>query len=365
MSHTGRAPGGFPGDTLNHPYMASVGLQSPIMHQRNFLHMTSPPMASPQFIPPGLLLSAQFSPEMLQLSASRQMHGPGNRMGRLIDTNVIPAPQVHRQMDHSSMNQMGTVQQQMMMNPGMVNNSGMRNNAGMGNEFMDNQAARMGGAMMNQSAAINHQALLSEEQMLQNKLAAIYANNNNQFDSRPMSGPQSDNEMPARDNSPGLHEHFQQNQKVEIPPGQNPRRMPPPSLLKRDDSLKMEKVFSATSPGAESVKKKVDGNASNLSAMSLSLGDMNYEGNLSSVFDNSLRISGVSVKSAKEPTGVTRKSKQERTSNASDNCDMSVATLGISEHGNMSYATFGDPKLQESEGNMSFSRVFEDPDKLP
>jgi hypothetical protein len=46
--------------------------------------------------------------------------------------------------------------------------------------------------------------------------------------------------------------------RVEITPGNNPRRMPPPSLLKRDDSLKMDKIFEPTSPGGGEIKKNME-----------------------------------------------------------------------------------------------------------
>jgi hypothetical protein len=34
--------------------------------------------------------------------------------------------------------------------------------------------------------------------------------------------------------------------------------MPPPSLLKRDDSLKMDKIFEPTSPGGGEIKKNME-----------------------------------------------------------------------------------------------------------
>ena len=110
-------------------------------------------------------------------------------------------------------------------------------------------------------------------------------------------------------------------------------------------------------------KKKYDGGGSaadHMSAMSLSIGDMNEEGNLSSVFDTSLRISHPSDK---ETPSLKKKVKDKSSSNwEGERFDMSVATIGgasrFSEAGNMSYATFSE------DGQMSFSKVFEDPDKL-
>ena len=186
---------------------------------------------------------------------------------------------------------------------------------------------------------------------------------------------------------------------MEIPPGNNPRRMPPPSLLKRDDSLKMDKIFEPTSPGGGETKKKyADGgnnSSAHLSAMSLSMGDLNDDGNLSQVFDSSLKISGNSKNSSvglKTKSGAAGSSLSpvprgsakampnwgagegksgDRSTNSTNpwdaaNFDMSVATIGASEIaasdvGNMSYATLNMP---DHEGHMSFtSHVFEEAEK--
>lgn len=189
--------------------------------------------------------------------------------------------------------------------------------------------------------------------------------------------------------------------RVEIPPGNNPRRMPPPSLLKRDDSLKMDKIFEPNSPGEGDTKKKygdTHGSSAHLSAMSLSMGDLNDDGNLSQVFDSSLKISGgnsqksngssIKIKVGGAPTtsnNSTAKLQQNFKASSTGlwgesktgdptvnnhswenaNFDMSVATLGASEIaasevGNLSYATFNMP---DHDGQMSFSRVFEEAEK--
>lgn len=237
--------------------------------------------------------------------------------------------------------------------------------------------------------------------MLQNKLAAIYATDT--FDPRPISDTahslssaiSSGVQVPAR--TMGSMENAPQ--RVEIPPGNNPRRMPPPSLLKRDDSLKMEKVFESTSPAGTGPKKKYDsgnGSSAHLSAMSLSVGDLNDEGNLSQVFGSSVRISGGVGVNSKEPIHSNssilnhhnQRNKDKHSSSlimktnkalaawdaskATDkgslqswtNFDMSAATMGTSDANNMSFGTLGGPDMPEHEGNMSFSRVFEEADKL-
>lgn len=241
--------------------------------------------------------------------------------------------------------------------------------------------------------------------MLQNKLAAIYATDT--FDPTPIAdaapslaskstGASGGGRTTGSDENPS--------QRVEIPAGNNPRRMPPPSLLKRDDSLRMEKIFEPDTPAGAGPKKKYEGgngSSAHLSAMSLSMGDLNDEGNLSQVFNSSLRISGGVGVNSKEPihgssnmtfNSLTPRTKEKHqsslimkqsklplsnwdvsksTDKSSNNLswepgqfDMSVATMGASETNNMSFATFGGNDISLPDGNISFSRVFEDPDKF-
>eukprot|EP00339_Tiarina_fusa_P005057 CAMPEP_0117015240 /NCGR_PEP_ID=MMETSP0472-20121206/12212_1 /TAXON_ID=693140 ORGANISM="Tiarina fusus, Strain LIS" /NCGR_SAMPLE_ID=MMETSP0472 /ASSEMBLY_ACC=CAM_ASM_000603 /LENGTH=488 /DNA_ID=CAMNT_0004718995 /DNA_START=26 /DNA_END=1492 /DNA_ORIENTATION=+ len=349
MGGPGAMGAGFSADQLPNPYMAglgNVGLQSPVM-ARNHMQIMSPQLTSPQLMSPSLMLSSTLSPDMQQLSSRQMQHGRMNGLDGFGDAQVIPPPQVH---SHDGLNQqqIDTTRQMMM-------------NAGMGSDFAaQNQGRAMGNNVMIQkqdgSQLVANQAELAELQMLQSKLQAIYSNE--QFEPRPMAGSMPLNDTPKQS----------QSGRVELATGQNPRRMPPPSLLKRDDSLKSDEVFSAALSPPTGSKKKYDGGGSSahLSAMSLSLGDMNDEGNLSSVFDSSLRISQASEKEI--PTMKKEVKDKSSTTWEADRFDMSVATIGgasrFSETGNMSYATFSEPKLGESEGQMSFSKVFEDPDKL-
>jgi hypothetical protein len=188
--------------------------------------------------------------------------------------------------------------------------------------------------------------------------------------------------------------------RVDVPSGNSNARRIPPASLKRENSLKMEKIFEPLSPTAADhpEKKTYTGNHSSahISAMSLSMGDLNDEGNLSQVFDSSLRIStstgmshnmkdttvhqsnrsksGVATSASKMSSG--GKGASDDTTNRSDRTpfdhgfDMSVATIGMSDAGNMSYATFGDGPdgpddgPDNSEDVMSFSKVFDDSNKL-
>ena len=252
----------------------------------------------------------------------------------------------------------------------------------------------------------------NEMRMLQSRVAAIYSNNDSleprllppdnvssstQNQISGVSNADSQREAPNRSGSGsgrgirGVDDgNDQPSSRAEVLPGNNPRRMPPPSLLKRENSLKMEKVFEPIAPEAGGEKKstKYGGNHSSahLSAMSLSMGDLNDEGNLSQVFDSSLRITtSTSMGNNKDSTvhqsnkssrsshlmGSTSKTgrsrgddttRSDRTALSGGGFDMSVATIGMSDAGNMSFATFGDDQEGQDnpDGNMSFSKMFDE-----
>ena len=314
--------------------------QSPVINTRNHLNVSPGMMASPQLMSPNIMLNSQISPGMQQLSASsmQMQRGLGNQLGQ-----ILPSPQVHRpSLDHlqqqqqqqqqkqQQQQQISPQQQQMMM----MNQQGVNN--------LNYQTTNL---ELEQALRVN-QNLEREMQMMQNKLNAIYATqeqlngtNDQQgsFEPRPLGEGSDGNSMPPL---PDMKES--KNPRVDIPSSQNSRRKPPPSLLVREESLKLDKIFG--SPGSS--KKKFDANGSSgaLSAMSLSLADMTDEGNLSAVFDSSVKI----VADDKD-IPVKEKIKEE--------FDMSVATLG--ETGHMSFNTV-EKMHDESEGNMSFSNVFEE-----
>jgi hypothetical protein len=238
------------------------------------------------------------------------------------------------------------------------------------------QLVMSGGVMNRQGNAGLHQGMpYGDTEALQNKLASIYPSVDH-FEPRPLANVSQQYQQKPRQSAQTLDKG------VPASPGQNPRRKPPPSLLKRDDSLKMEKIFS----GGAKVKYDDNGSSTHMSAMSLSIGDMADEGNLSSVFDSSLRISGEGKNNSKLKRLPQETSSSVLTTSqwdaASQTMDMSVNTFGaghsINEFGaghstnefgigqsvneEASFATYQN-KMNESEGNMSFSRVFEDPDK--
>jgi len=453
----------FPGDPSGGMQNSFLGgFSSPVLSRNGMMSIGSIGM-SPAGISPGLLSPGLMMTPEMQFSAQQQMHTASGVEGRLQSplSQMIPPPQVHNPSGVAGMNMLSPQQQQQFLmqqqlqqqqqltsqqqQQMMLNASAMA----MGNNFdmlttqQQHQQQQMRINQMRQQAMNNqlHQQQLqqqhlqsqqlqqqqmqpqqihmnqmrsnqqqkprlqqqqeqhqqkpqnvSEMQALQSKLAAIY--NPESFDPTPIA----DQTIATKGRSDAASAAASA-PKVEIPPGNNPRRMPPPSLLKRDDSLKMEKVFD--SPGGTTKKKYGDGQGSSahLSAMSLSMGDLNDESNLSQVFDTSLKIStGASQKqnmntsnnnnnnnnnSKQKAAGRTslspvRSSKPSSAANwnqskASDksswnntNFDMSVATIGAaseigaSEVGNMSYATFNMPEQEEQ---MSFSHVFEDQEK--
>lgn len=297
-------PGGVP-----HPYM--VG--SPGMNNRNHLNVSPQMMASPQIMSPNMIMS----PGMQQLSANsvQAQRTLANQMGQM-----IPPPQVHQPPSMEQLQQLQQ-QQQMMM---MMNQQGLSNYNFQNTNLELEQALRV------------NQSLEREMQMMQSKLDAIYASqerlkkNNEQsnLEPTPLGAAAELNTMPIP-----VEIKSTSNPKVEIPTSQNSRRKPPPSLLVREESLKLDKIFG--SPG--SAKKKFDANESTgaLSAMSMSLADMSDDGNLSAVFNNSVKIVEDDLKVALKDAPAN---------------NMSVATLGDTDH--MSF--------NESSGNMSFSNVFED-----
>ncbi len=389
--------------------MGSSGLPSPQMSRSTLL--ASPRLASPGMMSPGLMLG-QFSPDMGQYSGRASL----GRLGRMVDPSVLPGPPLQTQFD--SLSQLNAQQQAMMINAQIGNSFGNNMSA---SGMMSPQQIQLQNQINAQQAQMNLLAQQLQQQQQQQRLQMnshpgefadlqmlnklqnmarlslplesltstnMYHNSlASQFDPQridhmPPPAPVQQRSTMSADyqttisSSTSLKQPQQQQAKrVDTLPGANPRRMPPPSLMKREDSMKMEKVFGASSPASTKKKYDANGSSAHLSAMSLSIGDMHEEGNLSSVFDSSLRISGASGdKSGSEITHhTTSKQKlKDRSSNGSwdqNNLEMSVATIGtgsemrLSEVGGMSYATFGEPNLQDSDGNMSFGKVFEDPGK--
>lgn len=325
------------------PHFHPGGFQSPVMNMRNHLHnspaahmLSSPPLLSPGV---GMMMNSRMpSPAIPQPLSAMSWHG-GN-MGQM-----LPSPQVHRRSSLDDVAQSISSQQQQMM---MMSQQAAMNQQAINQQRMNQQALNNGSNALQQynktqaeleNAIIVNAKLEQEMQMMQNKLNAIYSDH--QMSPTPLNTG-SINRTPVSTNmmapiSP----------KLELPTGQNSRRKPPPSLLVREDSLKLDRLFP--SPGSV-MKKKVDNNGSSggLSAMSLSLADMHDEGNLSAVFDTSVRISDAGGHGDKN---VKRQKKAE--------FDMSIATLG--ETGNMSVNTLS---MHESDGNVSFGNVFEHPYKL-
>jgi hypothetical protein len=411
----------------NHAYATAMGLnqnlQSPVMNMRNQLQV-SPGInqhVSPQNLmgSPGMMMgnNARMPPEMqqqLQLQMQQQMLGVQdnsqvNHMG-------LTSSQLQQQLEHSQMNQQVDQQmQRQMLNAGMGNsgnagmgnsgrgssgmgnsgNAGMGNsgrgssgmgnsgNAGMGNSGnagMGNSGRGMGNAGIGNSplnpehvGSLPNMQGFQDVQALQNRLASIYPVD--QFEPRPLEQQELQQQYLEQNNHQvnkmAQTSQSQNYQDKVVPAGystNNPRRKPPPSL-KRENSLKFEKIFNSdgTEVANAQPKKKYDGNGSSnhFSAMSLSIGDMQDEDNLSSVFDSSMRIGDKSpMRQSKDKMQMKKKTDLSIASSSNWECkdpfDMSVATIGdnFSEKNNMSFATVGD-KAHDDESNVSFSQVFE------
>jgi hypothetical protein len=390
---------GFTGET-NHAYATAMGLnqnQSPAMNMSDQMHAPAGnnQHISPQNLmgSPGMMMgnSSRISPEMqqqMQLQMQQQMlhdNSQVNHMG-------LTASQLQQRLEHSQMNQQVDQQmQRQMLNAGIGNlgigSSGMSmGNAGMGNRPV----------MPDNVGSLPNMQGYQDAQALQNRLASIYPVN--QFEPRPLEQQevhqqylehnnhhmnkmiqtsQSQNYqekvVPAGyiPNNPMSQTSLSQNYQEKVVPAgydtNNPRRKPPPSL-KRETSLKFEKVFNSDGTEvANAQPKKKDGNGSSnhFSAMSLSIGDMLDEDNLSSVFDSSLRMGDKSpMRQSKDKVHMKRKTDLSVASSSNwegrDPFDMSVATIGdnFSEKNNMSFATVGD-KAHDEDNNVSFSQVFE------
>lgn len=320
---------------LGSPHFHPGGFQSPVMNLRNHLHVSPAHLlASPQLMSPtgNLMMTSHLpSPAMSQPLTASSWHGGnmGSRMGQ-----ALPAPPVHRRSSLDHIAQSFTPQQQQMM---MMNQQAAMNQQSLNNGSNALQQYNITQTELENAITLNAK-LEQEMQMMKNKLNAMYSADQ-LISPTPLHTGSSNRVSASIDNMGSM------SPKLEIPTGQNSRRKPPPSLLVREDSLKLDKLF--VSPA--SVKKKVDPNGSSggLSAMSLSLADMHDDGNLSAVFDSTVRINDEGV-----DTEVVKKERKSE-------FDMSLATLG--DQGNMSVNTLS---MHGSEGYESFGNVFEDQYKL-
>lgn len=319
------------------------------MNMRNHLNISPGNLlAAPQLLSPGMMMSG-MSPAMQQLSATSlgMNRGLASNLGHNNMSQALPPPQVHSasldQMQHNQMqhNLTPLQQQQMLLSQQMMNQQALNNGFNALQQFNNTQSE------LEQAMLVNAK-LEREMQLMQNKLNSIYANDHQQQQPH-LHHQQHLEPTPLQTGSynkplASTHGIETMSPKLEIPTGQNPRRKAPPSLLQREDSLKMERIFASPA----SVKKKVDMNGSTggLSVMSMSIADIQDDSNLSAVFDSSVTLKDHNSK-------VEKPSKNKRSE-----FDMSIATLGETETGNMSVNTLS---LHESDVNASsFGNVFDD-----
>jgi hypothetical protein len=173
---------------------------------------------------------------------------------------------------------------------------------------------------------------------LHQKLAALYSPE--QFEPTPI--------------NPNLQLSMQENSRLESEPTKS---LP---LRERSDSLEFDKIFDSNkSKPPKSSSSNMDELSQQLSNMSFSVGDIaaiQDEGNLSSLFEDSLKI--------KE--GVTLPGESGNKSSRSGNNNNTKSTLNISSLGphDMSMSTFGGESLGNLQSmkmsNQSFTHVFEE-----
>lgn len=331
---------------LASPTFSAGGFQSPVMNMRNHLHISPAALLNaPQLLSPGMMMSGMSPAMQQQLSVNSlgMNRGLASNMGHNNMSQALPAPQVHSaSLDQLQQNLTPLQQQQMLMNQQVMNQQALNNGFNALQQFNSTQSE------LEQAMLVNAK-LEREMLMMQNKLNSIYANDQQQLEPTPLQAtsynkPITSAVPKATTSNPVTNPVETPSPKLEIPTGQNPRRKAPPSLLVREDSLKMERIFASP----ESVqKKKVDlnGSTGGLSVMSMSIADMQDEGNLSAVFDGSVSLKD---HSSKLREGSKRGKRSE--------FDMSIATLG--ETGNMSVNTLS---MHESDANVStFGNVFDE-----
>lgn len=346
------------------------------------------PMQSPVGMPSPMTMNS-LSPELMPFSGGAAI---GGGMLHMMDPAGMPCPPLHTSIHADALSQIKAQQQvAMMMNmqmnnnfrfnvavPGMISQeqlqvqnqiqqqqmqlnllqqqlrqqeAQMKNNQ---TDLASNDIQLMNMTRMNMNHAIMPNQAMSTDNLFQNLSI-------NQFGQQPineMLPPLTAQSETIRQGN-NLHKSAPMEQGIDTMPGNNPRRMPPSSLLKREDSIKMEKVFSK-SPLPQQKGKVDNGSSNQLSAMSISIADM-QEGNLSSVFDSSLRISN-DKSPTKSPS--KRRIKLKHHNLDASSMEMSMNTIGTNAGGDMSYSMLSSNipghDLNDSDGDMSFGKVFDD-----
>jgi len=332
---------------LANPTFSTGGFRSPVMNMRNHLNISPGNLlCAPQLLSPGMMMSGMSPAMQQQLSADSLglNRGLASNLGNN-NMSQLPAPQVHSSsLDQMQQNLTPLQQQQMLLNQQLMNQQALNNGFNALQQFSNTQSE------LEQAMLVNAK-LEREMQLMQNKLNSIYANDQQHLEPTPLqtgsynkpvtvavtgtvAGTVANTASSTTETMPS---------KLEIPTGQNPRRKAPPSLLVREDSLKMDRIFG--SPASVN-KKKVDlnGSTGGLSVMSMSIADIQDDSNLSAVFDSSVKLSD---NSSKVDSKTSKNKKSE--------FDMSIATLG--EAGNMSVNTLS---MHESDANLStFGNMFD------
>jgi hypothetical protein len=258
--------------------------------------------------------------------------------------------------------------------------------------------------MLGGQAAFNNTGSPEQMQAMQNKLASIYGNTNAVQQQQMNSHQQQQQQQQLQMNSHQQQQQQQQQHQTHSSPQEqkplhaassslspkvpgkkggydpsNPRRKLPPSLERQNslESIKFERIFNAegkeiVSPRYSKAKYEMATNGDlQMSVMSLSIGDMDADENLSSVFNDSLRISstanGIDRSELLEASANMAKRRSTKVADESIKSsigwsdpagfDMSVNTLGadMKDMNNMSFAM--------NNSMTSFSGAFDEAEK--
>jgi hypothetical protein len=186
-----------------------------------------------------------------------------------------------------------------------------------------------------------HRQTSQDMEALHKKLAALYSPE--QFEPTPI--------------NPNHQLSMQENSRLE----DSPKQQQPKTRHERSDSLELDKIFNEKSPKLpQKSGSNMDDLSQQLSNMSFSVGDIaaiQDEGNLSSLFEDSMKLKEKSSSS----TESNNNNNNRRGSNGKQQTRLSLSSFGGGGIQDMSMSTFGGDSI----GNMqmstqSFSHVFEE-----
>lgn len=194
-----------------------------------------------------------------------------------------------------------------------------------------------------------HRQTSQDMNALRSKLAALYSPE--QFEPTPI--------------NPNHQLSMHENARLDSSPPIQTKKSPNQTRHERSDSLELEKVFTMEpSKPKPSKNGTIDDLSNQLSNMSFSVGDIaaiQDEGNLSSLFDDSMKLPKERSSSSGESAANNRASAGSAGSRSKSQMPMNMSSLGVAD---MSMSTFGGDSMGNLQSmNMSttsFTHVFEE-----